>query len=24
VIGWVILIIFCAEPTQANRYAYET
>jgi uncharacterized membrane protein YhaH (DUF805 family) len=23
VIGWVLLIIFCAEPTQSNRYAYE-
>jgi uncharacterized membrane protein YhaH (DUF805 family) len=23
VIGWVILIIFCAEPTQPNRYVYE-
>jgi uncharacterized membrane protein YhaH (DUF805 family) len=21
VIGWILLIIFCAEPTQANRYA---
>src|SRR5260370_34712893 len=21
IIGWVLLIIFCAEPTQANRYA---
>jgi len=24
VIGWILLIIFCAEPTQPNRYAYET
>jgi uncharacterized membrane protein YhaH (DUF805 family) len=23
VIGWVVLIIFCAEPTQPNRYAAE-
>jgi uncharacterized membrane protein YhaH (DUF805 family) len=23
VIGWILLIIFCAEPTQSNRYAYE-
>jgi uncharacterized membrane protein YhaH (DUF805 family) len=23
VIGWVVLIIFCAEPTQPNRYANE-
>jgi uncharacterized membrane protein YhaH (DUF805 family) len=23
VIGWILLIIFCAEPTQPNRYAYE-
>jgi uncharacterized membrane protein YhaH (DUF805 family) len=23
VIGWVLLIIFCAEPTQSNRYAGE-
>jgi uncharacterized membrane protein YhaH (DUF805 family) len=23
VIGWIILIIFCAEPTQSNRYAGE-
>jgi uncharacterized membrane protein YhaH (DUF805 family) len=23
VIGWVLLIIFCAEPTQSNRYAAE-
>jgi uncharacterized membrane protein YhaH (DUF805 family) len=21
VIGWILLIIFCVEPTQANRYA---
>jgi len=21
VIGWVVLIFFCAEPTQPNRYA---
>jgi uncharacterized membrane protein YhaH (DUF805 family) len=24
VIGWILLIIFCAEPTQPNRYVYET
>jgi uncharacterized membrane protein YhaH (DUF805 family) len=24
VIGWIVLIIFCAEPTQPNRYIYET
>jgi uncharacterized membrane protein YhaH (DUF805 family) len=23
VIGWLLLIIFCAEPTQPNRYVYE-
>jgi len=23
VIGWIVLIIFCAEPTQPNRYIYE-
>jgi uncharacterized membrane protein YhaH (DUF805 family) len=23
VIGWIVLIIFCAEPTQTNRYAGE-
>jgi uncharacterized membrane protein YhaH (DUF805 family) len=23
VFGWIVLIIFCAEPTQANRYAGE-
>lgn len=23
VIGWMVLIIFCAEPTQPNRYSYE-
>src|SRR5258708_1786523 len=23
VIGWVVLIIFCAEPTQSNRFAGE-
>jgi uncharacterized membrane protein YhaH (DUF805 family) len=23
VIGWILLIIFCAEPTQENRYASE-
>jgi uncharacterized membrane protein YhaH (DUF805 family) len=24
VIGWVVLICFCAEPTQPNRYIHET
>jgi uncharacterized membrane protein YhaH (DUF805 family) len=23
IVGWIVLIIFCAEPTQANRYAGE-
>jgi uncharacterized membrane protein YhaH (DUF805 family) len=23
VIGWILLIIFCAEPTQPNRYIHE-
>lgn len=23
VIGWIVLIFFCAEPTQPNRYALE-
>jgi uncharacterized membrane protein YhaH (DUF805 family) len=23
VIGWILLIIFCVEPTQSNRYAAE-
>jgi uncharacterized membrane protein YhaH (DUF805 family) len=23
VVGWVVLIIFCVEPTQPNRYANE-
>jgi uncharacterized membrane protein YhaH (DUF805 family) len=23
VIGWMVLIFFCVEPTQPNRYAHE-
>jgi uncharacterized membrane protein YhaH (DUF805 family) len=23
-VGWIVLIMFCAEPTQPNRYASET
>jgi len=24
VIGWMVLIFFCVEPTQPNRYIHET
>jgi uncharacterized membrane protein YhaH (DUF805 family) len=24
VIGWIVLIFFCVEPTQTSRYAQET
>jgi hypothetical protein len=23
VVGWIVLIFFCAEPTQPNRYGVE-